>query len=362
MKSSIRVLVVDDAVVMRKLIADVLSAEPDIEIAGVAAHGRLAVARIPQVNPDCVTLDVEMPEMDGIETLVEIRKHWPRLPVIMFSTLTQRGASGTLEALSRGATDYVTKPSNIGNFEAAVERLRNELVPKIRLHCERVESSRAPQPPPRPAVAARKIPGPPRAVVIASSTGGPNALAHLLPALGGRPGVPIFIVQHMPPVFTAMLAERLNGASALEVREAAGAEVVRPNCVYVAPGGKHMTVRQSAEGPRIELNEDPPENSCRPAADPLFRSVAAAYEGRVLGLVLTGMGQDGLRGAQTLVESGGEVLIQDQETSVVWGMPGAVSGAGLAAEILPLGEIAGAVLKRLPVLPDLRGAAGGGRK
>jgi two-component system chemotaxis response regulator CheB len=344
----IRVLVVDDAVVIRRLVSEVVNGEPDMEVVGVAPHGRLALTRIPQLNPDCITLDVEMPEMDGLETLVEIRKTWPKLPVIMFSTLTEKGAGRTLDALARGATDYVTKPSNSGSFEQTVECLRQELIPKIRAHTGRRPPG-APAPisaSPRPPVVRQpRIKRPVEAICIAVSTGGPPALATLVPSLPAGIGVPVLVVQHMPPMFTAMLAERLDQPGGLRVFEGKQGQPVEPGHMYIAPGGHHMEVHRNSGGVFISLTDAPPENSCRPAADVLFRSAVAVYGPAIVAAVLTGMGQDGLRGAEYIVEAGGEVLAQDEATSVVWGMPGAVVHAGLAREVLPIGQVASGLVR-----------------
>ena len=343
----IRVLVVDDAVVMRRLLSSVLEQDAELELAGIAANGRIALAKIPHCNPDIVTLDVEMPEMDGLETVTQIRKTYPKLPIIMFSTLTRRGAAQTLEALERGATDYVAKPANVGNVTETIDRLRQELVPKIKAHSgsgvkAMVGSATAPP------VASRLVRNL-RAfrqarhgsvLAIGTSTGGPNALHLLIPALPADLGVPVVIVQHMPPLFTAMLAQRLDSCSALRVHEVADGQEIEAGHAYIAPGGKHFEV-VSGPGPVLAyLHEGPPENSCRPAVDVLFRSVAAVYGAGSLGVILTGMGQDGLRGAEYFREVGGRVLVQDQKSSVVWGMPGAVARAGLADEIVDLEDMA----------------------
>jgi two-component system, chemotaxis family, protein-glutamate methylesterase/glutaminase len=351
----IRVLVVDDAVVIRRLVSDVLGSEPDIEVVGVAANGRLALAKIPQVNPDCITLDVEMPEMDGLETLKELRKTWPKLPVIMFSTLTVKGATRTFDALALGATDYVTKPANIGSVTEAVDRLRNELVPKIRAHTGRKPPASAvpcTAPPPRKQIVSRhpaakqdRALRPVEAICIATSTGGPAALSTVIPSIPASVGVPILIVQHMPPLFTALLSERLNQISELQVNEGSAGQLVEPGHIYVAPGGRHMEVRRNNAGVLIELTDAPPENSCRPAADVLFRSAAAVYGPAIVAAVLTGMGQDGLRGAESIAEAGGEIIAQDEASSVVWGMPGAVVHAGLAQQVLPVSEVAVALIR-----------------
>ncbi len=236
MNRKIRVLVVDDSTVIRRLLSDALATDPAIEVAGIAANGKIALAKIPQLNPDLITLDMEMPEMDGITTLVELRKLYPKLPVIMFSTLTQRGAAATIDALSKGASDYVTKPANVGSVTAAIQNVKNELIPKIKAFCpwtnpvvERPKRVAAPLNPvsnARPATPSRFK----RAdlVVIGVSTGGPNALQAVIPQLPSTFPVPVLIVQHMPPIFTKHLADRLNQLSELEVREAAGGELLEP--------------------------------------------------------------------------------------------------------------------------------------
>lgn len=348
----IRVLVVDDAIVVRRMVSDLLAADPDIEVVGTAANGRLALGKLAALQPDLVTLDIEMPELDGLATLVELRKAYPRLPVIMFSTLTERGAVGTLDALARGATDYVTKPTNLGSATLAQARIREELIPRIKALAGPLPPRQpATPPPPRPA----GPPGPPRSarlrqpidcVAIGVSTGGPNALAEVVPRLPADFPVPIVIVQHMPPVFTRFLADRLAASSTLAVREAEDGARLEPGTVWVAPGNYHLLVRRDGEAVRIALTQDPPENSCRPAVDPLFRSVVACYGERVLGVVLTGMGQDGLLGATAIRRAGGTVLAQDEATAVVWGMPGALVHHGEADQVLPLGEFAPALVER----------------
>ncbi len=352
----IRVLVVDDAVVMRKMITEVLSGDPQIEIAGTAANGRIAIQKIPQVNPDLVTLDVEMPEMDGIETLREIRKVYPKLPVIMFSTLTAKGAGTTLDALALGATDYVTKPANVGSVGEGIHRLGTELVPKIKAHCRHLRVGGPPGEHTEFVSRLKPVVVPPRAVArpveivaIGTSTGGPNALAEVFKNFPGNFPVPIVIVQHMPPMFTALLAERLGTGSAIRFQEGAEGQVVQPGNAYIAPGGKHMEVRREGLRTVLHLTEAPPENSCRPAVDVLFRTVAACYKGGTLGVILTGMGQDGLRGCEWIREQGGQVIAQDEKSSVVWGMPGCVVQAGLADTVLPLPQVRGEIVRRVSV-------------
>jgi two-component system chemotaxis response regulator CheB len=349
----IRVLVVDDAVVFRRLVAQELSADPAIEVVGTAANGRIALAKLPQLNPDLVILDIEMPELDGLATLREIRKTHPRLPVIMFSALTERGAVATLDALALGATDYFAKPTGAGGPQASLAVIREELIPEIKALCGRAAA---------PAVAVDPVDGPAvrsdtrvEVVAVGTSTGGPNALADLFAGLPADLPVPVVIVQHMPPMFTRLLAERLAAQSGLRVEEGRAGGVLRPGHAWVAPGGYHMAVARDGVETRVVLHQDPPENSCRPAADVLFRSVARAFGPAALAVVLTGMGQDGLRGCQAIREAGGRVIAQDEATSVVWGMPGFVARAGLADRVLPLAMIAPEVVRRV------RAGHGGGR-
>lgn len=376
----IRVLVVDDAVVIRRLLTDVLSADPEIEVVGVAPNGRIALAKLPQLAPDIVTLDVEMPEMNGLDTIVELRKNYPRLPVIMFSTLTVRGATTTLEALSLGATDYSTKPANVGSVALAQQQVRDELIPKIKALVGRRGGvpGRAPGTPfgsggaaamgrgargsgVAPARPVGRLPTTPEVLAIGVSTGGPNALAELLPQLPAGFPVPIVVVQHMPPMFTRFLAERLDGRCRLRVVEAQEGMVLEPGRVYIAPGDWHMMVARRPTGVYITTHQGPPENSCRPAVDVLFRSCAAVFGGATLAVVLTGMGQDGLRGCQALAELGAQILAQDEQTSVVWGMPGFVAEAGLAEKVLPLGQLAPEIVRRVSAVgPAWRSRAAAG--
>jgi two-component system chemotaxis response regulator CheB len=352
----IRVLAVDDSVVIRRLVTEMLESEPDIEVVGAAAHGRIALAKLPRVRPDIVILDLEMPEMDGLETLAELQRVSPQLPVIMFSSFTERGAEATLDALASGASDYLAKPQEFGKRSPSIERTREEMLAKIRALCPHVSGS-APRAPVStsvrrrgPHLGARVGEGPtsPRridVVAIGVSTGGPNALAELLPALPKSLPVPVLLVQHMPAMFTRLLAGRLNRRSELEVAEGIDGAVVQPGEAWIAPGDYHMRVLGDRDSVRIGLSQAPAENSCRPAVDVLFRSVAEVYGGAVLSVVLTGMGQDGLRGCERIVEADGRVIAQDQATSVVWGMPRAVVDAGLADCVLPLDRIASEVVR-----------------
>lgn len=358
MSRKVRVLVVDDSVVVRRLVAEALAADPQIEVVGTAANGRVALAKIAQVNPDLVTLDIEMPVMDGLETLRHLRPLHPRLPVVMFSTLTERGATATLDALELGASDYVTKPANVGSVMASMEAVRQQLVPKIHGLCRRII---APPAPPRPLLTAPVAPLAPRGrpatttnqvdvVAIGASTGGPDALSAVLAALPADLGVPVVVVQHMPPVFTRQFADRLNGKVPLHVSEASAGDPVVAGGVLVAPGDHHLRFRGTRALPSgivAALDQGTPEHYCRPAVDVMFRSVVETWGGHVLAVVLTGMGSDGASGCAAVVAAGGSALVQDEATSVVWGMPRAVVEAGVPAQVLPLHQIGPAIVDRV---------------
>lgn len=339
---------VDDSVVIRKLLSDTLSGDPALEVVGVACDGRIALAKIPLLKPDLITLDIELPVMDGLQTLAAIRKLYPKLPVIMFSSLTERGAAATLDALALGASDYATKPSNTGNLAVAIERIRIELIPKVKTLCGITALKLLPLARPRPELKAR-APSHARIEIVAigTSTGGPNALGEVLPRIPSDFPVPIVVVQHMPPIFTRLLAERLASRSAIPVDEGARDVILAPGHAWIAPGNFHMTVVRAAVGCRLNLNQEAPENSCRPSVDVLFRSVAAAYGANVLGVVMTGMGSDGVLGAQDIREAGGDVIIQNEASSVVWGMPGLVHASGLDEAAYPLDQLASQITRRV---------------
>jgi two-component system, chemotaxis family, protein-glutamate methylesterase/glutaminase len=361
----VRVMIVDDSVVIRRLLSDILAADPSIEVCATASNGRLALAKLDTIEVDVVVLDIEMPELDGLDTLRAIRRRDRRLPVIMFSTLTEHGARETISALAAGASDYVTKPANVGSVNESREAVRTQLVPKVLALAGR-PVGRLPhaQTTPRPSVAISPVVRPikgsrpavrPKVLVIGSSTGGPEALVRLLPQLPANLNIPVLIVQHMPPLFTTMLAERLNRTCALNVVEATQPCALAPGTIYLAPGDFHLEVTVSGSRPprfNVAPSRAAPENFCRPSVDVLFRSAAKAYEDAVLGVVLTGMGSDGRAGSQSVVEHGGSVLVQDRSSSVVWGMPGSVADAGLADEILPLDQLAAAIGRRLAESPD----------
>jgi two-component system chemotaxis response regulator CheB len=325
-------------------------------VAGTAADGASALEILRLERPDLIVLDVEMPVMDGLVTLRELRARNHTMPVIMCSSLTQRGARVTIEALASGASDYVAKPTGQSGREAAIRALAQELLPKIHALTGSLQARPAapaaprtllPMPPAAPPLAPR-APAKPQVLAIGVSTGGPAALDVLLPELPAGFPLPVLIVQHMPEVFTRLLAERLSRRCGLRVSEAAEGTPATAGCIYIARGNWHMEALPAARPGApvtIHLTQDPPENHCRPAVDTLFRSTARVYGSGVLAVVLTGMGYDGLAGSRIIREQGGSVLAQDQATSTVWGMPGAVAQAGLAYKVLPLAAIAPEILR-----------------
>jgi len=343
------VLIVDDSVVIRRLVAHALEEDSEIEVVGAASNGAIALQRIPQFNPDVITLDIEMPEMDGLQTLRHVHREYPQVRVIMFSTLTERGAAVTLEALTLGADDYVAKVSNEGSLDKSMARLRQELIPKIKQFFHMPAQSRAAPPAPSQVALAppvwRGAQLRPKVLVIGVSTGGPAALGAILPRLPAEFPLPVLLVQHMPPLFTRLLAERLHSTCALRVQEAAQGDAVEVGKILVAPGDFHMKVSASGGGVRVCLDQSQPLNSCRPAVDALFISAGEVYGGAAIAVILTGMGQDGLRGVQILKAQGARVVAQDEASSVVWGMPGAVVNAGLADSVLPLDQVVPEILR-----------------
>ncbi|WP_348262145.1 chemotaxis-specific protein-glutamate methyltransferase CheB [Telmatobacter sp. DSM 110680] len=339
-----RILIVDDSAVMRSLIRSVILADPSLEVAGSAADGAAALQTIDSVRPDLVLLDVEMPNLCGLETLRSLRARGSRTPVVMVSALTQRGARVTIDALASGASDYVTKPSNQDDRESALRTLAQDLLPKIRaLTVSSVSQSPRLAPVTEFLESSHLSSVPPSIVVIGVSTGGPAALDVLLSSIPSTFPLPILIVQHMPELFTRPLAERLSQSRCTRVYEATEGSSVLPGSIFLARGNWHMEVIQSSRHgapPTLHLQQGPFENHCRPSVDVLFRSAAAIYGPATLAVVLTGMGSDGLASCRTIRAQGGTVLAQDQATSAVWGMPRAVVQAGLAQRVLPLSAIA----------------------
>jgi two-component system chemotaxis response regulator CheB len=344
LEPAIRVMVVDDALLVRGLVSQWLAAEPDFQIVGSCRNGRDAVANIAKADPDVVVLDIDMPELDGLAALPLLIACKPDVAVIMASTLTRRNAEMSFKALKLGAADYVPKPGNGRELMAAID-FRRELVDKIRglgVARQRRAARRHVASVPRPGITLRPFaPAMPRALVIGSSTGGPEALQVILGRLGRTATrIPILVAQHMPPTFTAVLAEHLGRAAGRSAGEGLHGEPIEPGRIYVAPGGKHMRVERVDEKPRIALGDEAPVHFCKPAVDPLFLSASAVYGAGALAVVLTGMGSDGVRGALAVAAAGGNVIAQDEATSVVWGMPGATAKSGACAAVLPLDAIA----------------------
>lgn len=342
-KIPVRVLIVDDSAVVRRLIEELLQDEPGVEVIGTAPNGEIALQKIERLKPDVVTLDVEMPVMDGMQTLRTLRDRGSTIRVVMFSTLTARGGHATLEALSLGADDYVTKPSRISATDPALDELRQELTAKILQFfikgptAARGQATSPVMKTPRPASqrAAARV----EIVAIGVSTGGPTALTTALSALPEDFPCPIVITQHMPPMFTRLLAERLASKSRIRVEEAGEGSRLEPGLALIAPGGHHMKLRSENGAVFAALDDGPPENSCRPAVDVMFRSVAEIYGRNTLVVMLTGMGRDGFIGTQELKAAGASVLAQDRASSVVWGMPGYVVEAGLADVVAGIDDI-----------------------
>ncbi len=362
----IRALVVDDSVVIRRLVTRMLDSDPAITVIGSARDGLEALTKVEQLSPDIVTLDVEMPNLDGLGTLRLLQERYPMIRVVMFSSLTERGAAATIDALLAGASDYVTKQHCGEMSTSAYDALKEELSSKIKrlfLPPELAPSSAANSARNAATVAPRSYPlisgstgkdgmsygsrPTPQILAIGVSTGGPSALAELLPMIPANFALPVVIVQHMPPLFTQMLAERLTKLSRIPVCEGRDGMEVRPGTAIVAPGNFHMRLVRRLKGIEVVLNQEERENSCRPAVDVLFRSIAEVYGGSVMAVILTGMGHDGLLGVRQLKALGASVIVQDQATSVVWGMPGAVAEASLADLVLPLQKIIPAIVGRV---------------
>lgn len=359
--NTLKVMVVDDTVVYRKIVSDVLSGIPNVEVVGTAYNGTSALSRMASLNPDLITLDIEMPEMDGIETLERMQTEAPDVGAIMLSSLTQKGGDMTMRALNLGAFDFIPKPQ-AGSMEENQKAVEDALIPMLKAFARHREiktilKSKGKLNLSKKKVlrtdtvykkdAAATIRGRAKRekadiIGIGISTGGPNALAEMMPKLPGDLGVPILIVQHMPPVFTQSLANNLNTKCKIPVKEAVDGEPLQPDVALIAPGGKQMKVVAGADGKNriVRVTDDPPENSCKPSVDYLFRSIAHHYVGRATGVIMTGMGSDGTLGLKLMKRNGATVIAQNEETCVVFGMPKAPIDQGLVDAIAPLDRIA----------------------
>ncbi len=373
----VRVLVVDDTVLYRKVVSDVLAMIPEVEVVGTANNGKIALAKLEQLKPDLMTLDFEMPEMDGLATLLELQKIKSDVAVVMVSAHTSEGAAVTMKALERGAFDFIAKPDG-----SSLEKNRQALLSQLKPVVQSVATRRLLRPalagparpgvqgpaatpvrltpavPPRPhltsqpAMAAAPVrplqpAGRVAVVAIGISTGGPNALAEVIPRLPKNLRVPVVVVQHMPPVFTKALADSLDQKSLVKVVEAQGDERLEAGHVYIAPGGRQMKVVKKAAGEFLQLTDDPPENHCKPAADYLFRSVSSVYGNRALGVIMTGMGADGVKGLRLMKQQGAQVIAQDEESCVVFGMPMEAIKAGVTDVVMPLQQISAEIVNRV---------------
>jgi len=374
--SQVRVMVVDDSAVIRGLITRALESDPGVHVVATVGNGQLAVGQLGRTDVDVIVLDIEMPVMDGLSAIPKLLEAAPDVKIIMASTLTQRNAQSSIEAMNKGAADYIPKPSSTGEIHGSAD-FKRELTDKVkalgRARRDKRDRNRAagvPEARPQPTEMTRAatVAGVPSArnsllspqtpiqlravgrtlpqiVAIGSSTGGPQALFAVLGALPAAMRLPIVITQHMPATFTTILAEHIQRTAKRPCAEVVDGQVLEAGRIYLAPGDNHMKVESQGGQKVIRITKEPPENFCRPAVDPMFRSVAASYGAAVLGVVLTGMGADGAKGGRVLVDAGGTVIAQDEASSVVWGMPGAAAMAGICAAVLPVDKIAGEIAK-----------------
>jgi len=360
---NIRALVVDDTIVYRKIVGDVLKEIPGVEVVGTANNGKIALSKIASLKPDLISLDIEMPEVNGIEVLQALKNH-PKTPVvIMLSTLTQQGSEMTIKALELGAFDFVPKPAE-GKMAENMQKVKDSFLPiinavkrqkntqfKIReaAHAKPLTPKNIVHKPSSPTIEKSIIRSKSEIVGIGISTGGPNALTKMIPMLPADLKAPVLIVQHMPPMFTASLANSLNNKSNLEVKEAENGDTIEPGKILIAPGGKQMKIIAAADGVarKIKITDDPPENSCRPSADYLFRSIAQHYVGRSTGVIMTGMGSDGSKGLVQMKNNGSVVIAQNEETCTVYGMPKEPVESGIADRVVPLEKIAEEIVKTI---------------
>ncbi|MBL6948306.1 MAG: chemotaxis response regulator protein-glutamate methylesterase [Rhodospirillales bacterium] len=371
-------MLVDDSAVIRGLIARMITPDPEITVIASVPDGAQAVKRMSQRDIDVIVLDIEMPVMDGLTALPKLIEADPNVKIVMASTLTEKNADISLKALEAGAADYIPKPTSTSEI-AGASNFRQELLEKIKILGTQARrdaglplpktTTRITQTPTPASAPGQTAPGPapkpqpaglyagpvtlrqanyaqkPKLLAIGSSTGGPQALLALFKDLNPALDVPVIITQHMPPTFTRILSEHITKATEWTCTEAQEGEVLKSNHAYIAPGDFHMEVVESPAGPCLKMNKNPPENFCRPAVDPMFRSAVKVFGGRILATILTGMGNDGLKGGQEVINAGGTMVAQDEKSSVVWGMPGAVATAGLCSAVLPVAQLGGHINK-----------------
>ncbi len=356
----LRVLVVDDSVMYRKVLSDVLSNIPGVEVVGTATDGKVALAKIPQLKPDMLTLDFDMPELDGLMVLERVREDHPDLKTVMVSAHTKEGAAITLKALELGALTFITKPRTVNSLESrtvlldqlarVVKEIRAQIHP---LQCPVNKGRAIPHPFTSNAapgkITSRAAGGRIQIVAIGISTGGPKALAQLIPCLPEALRIPVVIVQHMPSDFTAALAQSLDQKSVVKVVEAENNMALTRGTVFIAPGGRQMKVVMVSGKSMLEVNDDPPENHCQPSVDYLFRSISKVFGKHALGVIMTGMGSDGVLGLRLMKRLGAQVIAQDRQSCVVFGMPGEAINAGVVDQVVPLGHIATQILQRVGV-------------
>jgi two-component system chemotaxis response regulator CheB len=360
---NLKVLVIDDTIVYRKIVGDVLKAIPGVEVVGTANNGKIALSKIATLKPDLITLDIEMPEVNGIEVLQALKNQAQAPLVIMLSTLTQAGSEMTIKALELGAFDFVPKPDH-GTMADNMQKVKEAILPIINTLKRQKRTKlkireKIPIKPLPTKDVVNKAPGTTtkrspvqsksEIIGIGISTGGPNALTKMIPMLPANLKVPVLIVQHMPPMFTASLANSLNNKSKLEIKEAKNGDTIEPGKVLIAPGGKQMKIVAGADGitRKIKITDDPPENSCKPSVDYLFRSIAQHYVGRSTGVIMTGMGSDGSKGLVQIKNNGGIVIAQSKETCTVYGMPKWPVESGIADIVVPLEKMAQEIVKTI---------------
>lgn len=361
----LKALVVDDTIVYRKIVSDVLKEIPGVEVIGTANNGKIALSKITSLKPDLITLDIEMPEVSGIEVLQELQNTPDAPTVVMLSTLTQQGSEMTIKALELGAFDFVAKPSegkmaeNTTKVKDALspiietlkrqKQTKQKIISRLKTGAAKKTSPVLKKEQPKPKFKPPLIRSKAEIIGIGISTGGPNALTKMIPMLPGNLKVPVLIVQHMPPMFTASLANSLNNKSKLEVVEAKNGDTIEAGKVFIAPGGKQMKIVAGSDGitRKIKITDDPPENSCKPSVDYLFRSIAQHYVGRSTGVIMTGMGSDGSKGLVKMKQNGGLIIAQDKESCTVFGMPREPTETGVADVIAPLDKIAEEILKTI---------------